>query len=229
MGGVYAETPDRIWVAMRGEPPLTRRRRAVDPVRGATSLVGNATGNTDALSATCNPNNPRGWERRFEHSIIVLDGDGNLIDEWPYLDELFSQLPCGRGPHQIKISPYDQEKHVWIIDDQLHVIYRFTYDGQLVHTLGELGVAKFDADDNFIMDWGSAPADADNPGDLDGNYLYSWGAPGLPAGRLACSHGITTDQDGNLYLLRRARAEVRADCEGRPGQAGRVREYPTGN
>ena len=154
----------------------------MDPVRGATSLVGNATGNTDALSATCNPNNPRGWERRFEHSIIVLDGDGNLIDEWPYLDELFSQLPCGRGPHQIKISPYDQEKHVWIIDDQLHVIYRFTYDGQLVHTLGELGVAKFDADDNFIMDWGSAPADADNPGDLDGNYLYSWGAPGCRRG-----------------------------------------------
>ncbi len=323
MGGVFAETPDRIWVAMRGELPLPE---GAEPwtAYGATNLVGNATGNTDGLSATCRPIGSRGWERRFEHSIFVLDRDGNMVDEWPHLDELFGQLPCGRGPHQIKISPYDPEKHVWIIDDQLHVIYRFTYEGDLVHTLGELGVrgrgpntfdrptdiawlpdgtyfisdgyggtrvAKFDADDNFIMDWGSAPADPANPGpgefrtvhsiaisadrrvfvldrgharmqvfdengafldmwpltsphwpasqgtlmanhlittdqhiwvgdaptnrlikfDLEGNYLYSWGAPGTQAGRVACSHGITTDQDGNLYL---------ADCF-----AGRVQKF----
>jgi hypothetical protein len=36
--------------------------------------------------------------------------------------------------------------------------------------------------------------------DLDGNFLYSWGAPGGQPGRLGCSHGITTDQLGNLYL-----------------------------
>ena len=323
MGGVFAETPDRIWVAIRGELPLPD---GAEPwtAYGATDLVGNATGNTDGLSATCNPTRSRGWERCFEHSIIVLDGEGDLIDEWPQLDELFAQLPCGRGPHQIKISPYDPDKHVWIIDDQLHVIYRFTYDGELVHTLGELGVrgrgpntfdrptdiawlpdgtyfisdgyggtrvAKFDANDDFIMDWGSAPADRENPGpgefrtvhsvaisadrrvfvldrgharmqvfdengsfldmwpltsphwpddqgtlmanhlvttdgyiwvgdaptnrlikfDLEGNYLYSWGAPGTQAGRIACSHGITTDQDGNLYL---------ADCF-----AGRVQKF----
>ena len=74
------------------------------PRTGRPTWSGTRPGNTDGLSATCNPNNPRGWERRFEHSIIVLDGDGNLIDEWPHLDELFSQLPCGRGAHQIKQS-----------------------------------------------------------------------------------------------------------------------------
>ena len=36
--------------------------------------------------------------------------------------------------------------------------------------------------------------------DLQGNYLYSWGAPGPQPGRLGCSHGITSDQLGNLYL-----------------------------
>ena len=82
----------------------------------------------------------RGWERRFEHSILIVDGQGNLVGEWPHLDKMFGQLPCGRGPHQIKISPYDPEKHVWIIDDQLHMIYRFTYDGMLVHSKGQLGV-----------------------------------------------------------------------------------------
>ncbi len=246
------------------------------------------------------------------------------MDEWPHLDEMFSKLPCGRGPHQIKISPYDPEKHVWIIDDQLHMIYRFTYDGKLVHSKGQLGVrgrgpntfdrptdiawlpdgtyfitdgyggtrvAKYDAKDNFIKDWGQAPADPKNPGpnefntvhsiaisadrrlfvvdrgharmqvfdvegkfldmwplrsphwpasqntlmvnhfiddkgfiwvgdaptnrilkfDLNGNFLYGWGAPGGQPGRLACSHGMSTDQLGNLYL---------ADCF-----AGRVQKF----
>jgi DNA-binding beta-propeller fold protein YncE len=222
------------------------------------------------------------------------------------------------------MSPYDKEKHVWVIDDQLHVIYRFTYDGKLVKTFGQLGVrgrgpntfdrptdiawlpdgtffisdgyggkrvAKFDAKDNFLMDWGSEPKDPRNPGpsefntphsiaiskdrrvfvvdrghqrmqvfdengkfldmwplrsphwpanqgtlmvnhiitedqfiwvgdaptsrlikfDLNGNYLYSWGVAGPQAGRLNCSHGITTDQTGNLFL---------ADCF-----AGRVQKF----
>jgi len=323
-GGVYAESPDRIWLAMRGELPLPEGAEPWTPYAALNPSRGNATGNTDGLSATCEPIGERGWERRWQHSIIVVDREGNMVDEWPHLDELFSQQPCGRGPHQIKISPYDPDKHVWIIDDQLHVIYRFTYDGQLEHTLGQLGVrgrgpntfdrptdiawlpdgtyfitdgyggtrvAKFDANDNFVMDWGQAPADRQNPGpnefntvhsiaisadrrlfvvdrghqrmqvfdengtfldmwplrsphwpasqgtlmanhlidqngfiwvgdaptsriiqfDLDGNYLYSWGAPGGQAGRLGCSHGITTDQLGNLYL---------ADCF-----AGRVQKF----
>jgi hypothetical protein len=47
---------------------------------------------------------------------------------------------------------------------------------------------------------GDAPTNRLIKFDLDGNYLYSWGAPGVQPGRLACSHGITTDQEGNLYL-----------------------------
>ena len=34
-GAVYAETPDRIWIAMRGELPLPARREALDAVRHA--------------------------------------------------------------------------------------------------------------------------------------------------------------------------------------------------
>jgi hypothetical protein len=312
-GSVYAETPDRIWVAMRGELPLPEGAAPWTPYAALNPSRGNSNGNTDGLSATCQPTALRGWERRFEHTLFVVDGQGNLVQEWPQWDSLFSQQPCGRGPHMIKMSPYDPEKHVWVIDDQLHVIYRFTYDGQLEKTLGELGVrgrgpntfdrptdiawlpdgtyfisdgyggkrvAKFDANDNFILDWGQAPADPENPGpnefntvhsvavsadrrvfvvdrghermqvfdengtfldmwplrsphwpesqttlmvnhiitqdgfiwvgdaptaqlmkfDLDGNYLYSWGIAGPQAGRLGCSHGISTDQGGNLYL-----------------------------
>jgi hypothetical protein len=322
-GGVYAESPDRIWIAMRGELPLPKEAASWTPYAALTPPR-QSTGNGDGISATCEPVDKRGWERRFQHSILIVDGQGNLVDEWPHLDEMFAKLPCGRGPHQIKISPYDPEKHVWIIDDQLHVIYRFTYDGKLVHTLGQLGVrgrgpntfdrptdiawlpdgtyfitdgyggtrvAKFDAKDTFIKDWGQAPADPKNPGpnefntvhsiaisadrrlfvvdrgharmqvfdvdgkfldmwplrsphwpanqntlmvnhfiddkgfiwvgdaptnrilkfDLNGNFLYGWGAPGGQPGRLACSHGMSTDQLGNLYV---------ADCF-----AGRVQKF----
>ena len=94
-----------------------------------------------------------------------------------------------------------------MIDDQLHVIYKFTYDGNLVLTLGTKGqrgrdggrlfdrptdidwlpdgtffisdgyggtrVAKFDKDGKFLMDWGSAPKDPNNPGPNEWNTVHS--------------------------------------------------------
>jgi DNA-binding beta-propeller fold protein YncE len=47
--------------------------------------------------------------------------------------------------------------------------------------------------------------------DLNGNFLYSWGAPGPQPGRLNCPHGLSTDQERNLYI---------ADCFG-----GRVQKF----
>jgi DNA-binding beta-propeller fold protein YncE len=324
-GGVYAESPDRIWIAMRGELPLPEGAAPWTPYAALNPTRGNSTGNADGMTATCEPTALRGWERRFEHSIFVVDRDGNLVDYWPELEKIFDDpARCGRGPHQIKISPYDPEKHVWIIDDQLHMIYKFTHDGKLVYSHGEYGVrgrgpnnfdrptdiawlpdgtyfitdgyggkrvAKFDPTGKFLMDWGQAPVDPQNPGpnefntphsiaisadrrlfvvdrghqrmqvfdengkfldmwplrsphwpadiaplvtnhfidedgfiwagdantnrilkfDLDGNFLYSWGAPGGQAGRLGCPHGLSTDQLGNFYV---------ADCF-----AGRVQKF----
>ena len=100
-------SPDRIWIAMRGELPLPENAAPWTPYAALNPTRGNATGNGDGISATCEPTEKRGWERRYEHSIFVVDGEGNLVDEWPHLDPLFAKLPCGRGPHQIKISPYD--------------------------------------------------------------------------------------------------------------------------
>ena len=323
VGAVYAETPDRIWIAQRGELPLPPNAKPWTPY-SMLQPPRTATGNDDGLGATCEPAEKRGWERRYHHVIIVVDRNGKMVDGWPQHDKLF-EMRCGRGPHKIKMSPYDREKHVWIIDDQLHMIYKFTHDGKLVLSLGTKGqrgrdggklfdrptdiawlpdgtffisdgyggkrVAKFDKDGKFLMDWGAAPKDPAKPGpnewntvhsiaisadrrlfvidrgharmqvfdengkfldmwplrsphwpasqptlmvnhfiddkgfiwvgdaptsrilkfDLKGNFLYSWGAPGGQAGRLNCSHGITTDQLGNLYL---------ADCF-----AGRLQKF----
>ena len=307
MGAVYAETPDRIWYAQRGELPLPEGVPTWTPYALLDPSRGNTTGNPDGINARCeDTGNMRGWERRMHHVIFVLDGDGNLVQEWSQHDALFDG-PCARGPHKIKISPYDNEKHVWVVDDQQHQIFKFTYDGELVMTLGTKGergrdtgklfdrptdiawlpdgtffisdgyggkrVAKFDPEGNFLMEWGSEPADPDNPGpnewntvhsiavssdrrvfvvdrghrrmqmfdengevldlfktgvrsspyyhlitandelwvsdggtdrilkyDLNGNYLYGWGAPGRVPGRFEGPHQMSVDQDGNLFV-----------------------------
>jgi hypothetical protein len=139
--------------------------------------------------------------------LFVVDRNGKQVDYWPEYDKLF-EMKCGRGPHKIKMNPYDPDKHVWIIDDQLHMIYKFTYDmKQIVMTLGTKGqrgrdggklfdrptdidwlpdgtffisdgyggtrVAKFDKDGKFLMDWGSKPKDAANPGPNEFNTVHS--------------------------------------------------------
>jgi DNA-binding beta-propeller fold protein YncE len=207
MGSVYAETPDRIWVAQRGELPLPAGTKPWTPYVALNPSRGVSNSNTDGITATCEKTtNLRGWERRFEHVIFVLDRNGNVINEWAQHDKLFGAQPCGRGPHTIKMSPYDPDKHVWVIDDQLHVIYKFTYDGKLALTLGQLGVrgrgpntfdrptdiawlpdgtyfisdgyggtrvAKFDRNDKFLTDWGSAAKDRTRPGPSEFNTPHS--------------------------------------------------------
>src|SRR5215211_1902426 len=61
-GGVYAESPDRIWIAMRGELPLPEGAEPWTPYAALNPSRGNSTGNSDGLSATCQPDKKRGWE-----------------------------------------------------------------------------------------------------------------------------------------------------------------------
>ena len=138
VGAIYAETPDRIWIAQRGELPLAARARS----HGRRMRL-----------LTADARQRHGQRRRAERdvrsdrrsadgsgggttSVFIVDRDGKLVDEWPFMEKMFAQDKCGRGPHKIKMNPYDAEKHVWIIDDQQHVIWKFTHDGKLVMTLG---------------------------------------------------------------------------------------------
>ena len=55
MGSVYAETPDRIWVAQRGELPLPAGTAPWTPYAALNPSRGVSNSNTDGLSATCQP------------------------------------------------------------------------------------------------------------------------------------------------------------------------------
>ena len=221
VGGIYAETPDRIWVAMRGELPLPQGAKPWTPYGMLDPSRGNATGNDDGLSATCEPTaNKRGWERRYHHTIFVVNRDGKLVQDWPHLNAMF-EMTCGRGPHKIKMSPYDAEKHVWIIDDQLHVIYKFTYDGKLVMTLGTKGQRGRDAGKLFDrptdIDWlpdgtffisdgygGTRVAKFDK----DGKFLMDWGTPPKDPKNPGVNewntvHSIAISKDRRLFVVDR--------------------------
>jgi hypothetical protein len=217
---VFAETPDRIWIAQRGELPLPPKAKPWTAY-GALTPPLTATGNDDGLNPTCEPVPKRGWQRRYHHVIFVVDRNGKMVQSWPQHDNLFD-MQCGRGPHKIKMSPYDPERHVWVFDDQLHVIYKFTYDGKLVLTLGTKGQRGRDGGRLFDrptdIDWlpdgtffisdgygGTRVAKFDK----DGKFLMEWGGPPKDRANPGPSefntvHSIAISKDRRVFVVDRA-------------------------
>src|SRR5678816_4506886 len=110
VGAVYAESPDRIWIAQRGELPLPAGAKPWTSY-GMLTPVRQAPGNDDGLDPTCQPVEKRGWQRRYHHVILVVDRNGKLVQWWKDQDKIFD-MPCGRGPHKIKMSPYLSLIHI---------------------------------------------------------------------------------------------------------------------
>ncbi|MBF8300211.1 MAG: hypothetical protein HW394_581 [Acidobacteria bacterium] len=324
--GIFAESPNRVYLLGGGELPNIPRpqgRRFTEvgpnvqfpvgglPWRNANQATPPGAGGSgqdpakgmDLWRGASPPYRELGVDARWEHSLIVVDAQGSIIEEWTQWDKLFKR------PHAVYVSPYDPQKHVWLVDDHTHAIYKFTNDGkQLVQTIGTPNVsgadgthfnrptfmawmpdgsfyvsdgyngtrvAKFDADGKFLFDFGMAGEsgketrpgymnnvhgvavdvetrrvfvnDRDNhriqifdengkylsewkiavsPSslhfvqigadrtavtfdrnthkmlkyDLDGRLLYAWGTIGDFPGTLWGVHGMSTDQEGNLYV-----------------------------
>ena len=123
--GVFAESPDRIFIAQRGETVLP------DPIppefAGFAGSIGiNVLRDTD--------------RRIWRHCLYTVNGDGQVIDIWNQWDHL-CEGSDGPGPHRLRISPYDPERRVWVVNETFHQIYVFSDDGsELLQTLGEKSV-----------------------------------------------------------------------------------------
>jgi hypothetical protein len=208
---IYAESPDRIYLLFRGELPNIPRPETKLlpefgpsiqfpigrlPFRDATTSALPGAGGTGQ-----DPDDgPRLWkgtvgvDAKWENCLIVVDGNGNILERWTQWDKIFKR------PHFITINPYDPEKHIWVVDDHMHAIYKFSHDGkQLLQTIGTptvhgadgthfnrptfiawlpdstmfvsdgyngTRVAKFDKDGKFLMDWGmkGTPPNDKRPG-----------------------------------------------------------------
>jgi DNA-binding beta-propeller fold protein YncE len=203
--GVFAESPNRIFIAARGELKLP------DPLpRGFTNEWGSLGERATTPKA------------EMRNCILVVDGQGKLIESWTQWDKLFIAAGgTGGGPHKVKISPYDPQRHVWIVNDARQVIYKFTNDGkQLVQTLGETDVAGDDEkhfglpqDIAFLPDGSLLVADGLRNTrivklDKDGKFIKQWGTRGNGPGQFNGLHGIDADRNGKVYVADRGNNRI---------------------
>jgi DNA-binding beta-propeller fold protein YncE len=200
-GGVFAETPDRIYVANRGELPVPDKAPA------------GYTGGYGAFGTPATQGKPR-----LENCILVFDGQGKLLEDWTQWDYLFAG---GRGPHHVKISPYDPEKHVWVIDDMVQQVFEFTHDGkQLVLTLGERLKSGEDnahfgrptdiawlPDGTFFISDGYVNSRV-MKFDKNGKFLMTWGTKGTGPGQFDLPHSIDIDAKRRVYVADRSNSRI---------------------
>ena len=103
-------------------------------------LLTSSEGKANDLGMKGPPYRRLGVDAKWENCVVVVDGSGEVVEPWKQWDKLFQH------PHSIYISPYDPEKNIWIVDDNMQVIYRFTHDGsKLLQTIGTPEVAGADA------------------------------------------------------------------------------------
>jgi hypothetical protein len=219
---VFAENPNRVFVLQRGMLPAMERPKVqriapsiVFPIgrlpwRDATVASPPGNGGTGALAeagieAWLKAGNKWDVDGKWANTIMIFDGQGNLVESWKQWDKMLQR------PHYVAISPYDAEKHVWILDDHKHAIFKMTHDGkqilQTIGTYGEPGADEKHFNRPTFMDWfpdGSfVVADGYNGTrvvkfDKNGKYLTSWGQKGsngsdTRSGYFNNVHGVAVD------------------------------------
>jgi hypothetical protein len=203
--GVFAESPNRILIAQRGEVKLP------DPIPPGFAGFAGSIG-INVLSAT---------DRRvWKNCLYTLDANGNVRERWTQWDRLCEGSP-GPGPHRLRISPYDAEHRVWVVNETFNQIYIFSNDGrQLLKTLGEKNVAGTDGthfnkpqDVAFLPDGRVLIADGlDNHRvmimDKNLNYLGEFGGFGTGPGQFNGIHAVAVGPNDRIYALDRSGGRI---------------------
>jgi DNA-binding beta-propeller fold protein YncE len=219
---VFAESPNRVFVLQRGVLPAIQRPKVQKigpsvvfpigrlPWRDAT--VASSPGNGGAggiaeqgVEAWLKAGNQWGVDSKWQHTVMIFNAGGDHVESWSQWDKMLQR------PHFIAINPYDAQKHVWLIDDHKHAIFKMTNDGkQIVQTIGTYGVPGNDTthfNRPTYLDWfpdGSfVVADGYNNArvvkfDKDGKYVTSWGERGnnqddMRPGYFNNVHGLAVD------------------------------------
>jgi len=192
MGGVaavYAESPNRIYVAVRGElRPLYERGWAPETIEHMIALSGQMVKQ----------------KGRWEHVITVYDREGKLIESWErHIDKI-------KSPNRIQVNPFDPEKHIWIVDQGGAGILQFTHDGkELVMQLTEKDVpgaekGRFGFREVAFLpngDFYVAGISRVVKFSKEGKYLFEFGKPGKGPGEFNQLHGIVIDHATHRIYL----------------------------
>lgn len=154
--------------------------------------------------------------------LVVVDRNGNIIENWKQWDSTMNK------PHQVYISPYDPERHVWVVErgggrDVNMQILKFTNDGsELVMRLvdpnhpktkaearanpnpgpyayGDPAVLAFLPDGSLLLGDGYWNSRIIKY-DADGEYVMEWGELGSGPGQFDLVHGVAVDRDRRVYV-----------------------------
>jgi len=220
--GVYAENPNRVFMLFRGElPNIPRPQTKLLPEFGPSIQfpIGRLPWRDATVSALPGAggtgqdpdDGPKLWkgtvgvDAKWENCILVADAGGKIIERWTQWDSILKR------PHYVTINPYDPEKHVWILDDHMHAIYKFSHDGKkLEQTIGTPTVKGADGTHfnrptylAWLPDSTMFVADGYNGTrvakfDKNGKFLMDWGMKGTPPndkrpGYFNNVHGIALD------------------------------------
>ena len=145
---------------------------------------------------------------RGEPPVLAYDAAGKFSHGW------------GGGmfgvAHGLRVDP---EGNVWATDNKLHVLWKFSPEGQVLATYGERGVGGADEthfrspdDIAFASNGDIYIADAGNGRIVrlaaDGSFKMQWGTKGSKEGEFAAAHGIGIDADDRVYVADRGNNRV---------------------
>ncbi|MGB1656261.1 MAG: hypothetical protein ACPHQP_10085 [Longimicrobiales bacterium] len=177
--------------------------------------------------------------------LVVVDRDGNITENWSQWDSLFNK------PHQIYISPYDPERHVWVVERGLGIrdvnmqILKFTNDGselvmQLVdpdhprtradaranpnpgpYTYGDPAVLAFFPNGDFLLGDGYWNSRIVRY-NADGEFLMEFGELGDGPGQFDLVHGVAIDRDHRIYVGDRSNNRIQVFTE----EGAFIEEWP---
>lgn len=204
--GVVVQNPGRIFFLQRGETRLP------NPV--PESYAG--------FPASLGWNVLQGRGRVWQNCIYVVNSEGEVLEVWDHWDYLFKGTN-GPGPHRLRMSPYDPQNRVWLVDETNHIIYVFSNDGQrLEMTLGEKGIrgndethysqpqdVAFLPNGMFLVGDGLGGNNRIVVRNADGSYHSEFGEGGEAAHQFASVHSLAMGPQQRLYALDRDKRDVK--------------------
>lgn len=186
------------------------------PRMNFNSVTGIAVGSNDVVYVSNRSKNP----------VMVFDSEGNFLDTWG--ERLF------RRSHSIFS---DFEGNIYCVDDESHIVMKFSPGGRLIFTLGERDHPSYTGffGTSYAYADGKAPIRAGGPFNLptkavvnpegeifvsdgygnsrvhkfskDGELLLSWGEPGSKPGQMILPHGLCVAED-KVYVTDRVNSCV---------------------
>jgi peptidylamidoglycolate lyase len=208
--GVLAESPDRVFIFSRGCLPVIEDTRG--PAENFIPIRNAANFDLSQADAARHP--------RWDHIVNVVDRNGRLVESWEQHNARFVR------PHRVLMDPYDPQRHIWLVDDGAHMVYKFTNDGKtLVMSLGEFKVPGNDErhfarptevawlpDGTFFVSDGYTNTRVVKF-DRTGKFLMAWGQRGnepneTRPGFMNTVHAIAIDKQRRVYVSDRANSRI---------------------